>query len=86
MDTETDTGFCRAVSQRGAPVTAYGIPGRGAVLVMTKKEGDFVCTQDPGHATSHAACDGNGHILARWPQRADERYWQRGDCESHSHD
>lgn len=41
--------------------------------------------QDTGHAKSHAACDGQGHILARWPRSSVERYWQHGDCEGHDH-
>ena len=78
----TETGFCRAVSRKGSPVTAYA--GR-AVLVIPRRDGDFVCTQDPGHAGSHSACDGAGHVLARWPRSSVERYWQHGDCEGHGH-
>lgn len=81
--TETDTGFCRAVSQKGAPVTAY-IAG-AAVLRIVRQDGDFICTQDPGHAESHSACDGDGHILARWPRKTAEQYWQSGDCAGHGH-
>ena len=66
-----DTGFCRAMSNRGDPVTVYAA-GR-ARLVIARKPGTFVCTQDPGH------------ILARWPRSSVERYWQRGDCEGHDH-
>ena len=77
------TGFCRAVSQRGAPVTAY-VRG-AAVLMIPKRDGDFICTQDPGHEKGHAACDGQGHILARWPRSSVERYWQSGDCEGQDH-
>ena len=75
------------MSQKGTPVSAYGIPGRGiaAVLFIPQKDGDFVCTQDGGHQGSHAACDGQGHILARWPRSSVERYWQHGDCEGHDH-
>ena len=80
---EADAGFCRAMSHRGDPLTVYAA-GK-AHLVIAKKPGEFVCTQDPGHERSHAACDGNGHILARWPRAAVERYWQRGDCEGHGH-
>ena len=75
--------FCRAVSQRGTAVTAYAA-GRAA-LAIPRRDGDFVCTQDPGHAGSHSACDGQGHVLARWPRSSVERYWQRGDCEGHDH-
>jgi hypothetical protein len=80
---ETGTGFCRVGSQPGTPVTAY-IGGR-AVLAIQHREGDFICTQDTGHDRSHAACDGQGHILARWPRAAVEHYWQRADCEGHDH-
>ena len=79
----SDSGFCRAVSQRGSLVTAYAA-GR-AVLAIPRRDGGFVCTQDPGHAGSHSACDGEGHVLARWPRSSVERYWQRGDCEGHDH-
>ena len=78
-----DTGFCRAVSRRGAAVTAY-VRG-AAVLVIPKRDGDFICTQDPGHEKSHASCDGRGHVLARWQRSSVERYWQHGDCEGHDH-
>jgi hypothetical protein len=77
-----DTGFCRAVSQKGRPVTAHV---HGPVLVIPRRDGDFICTQDPGHQGSHAACDGQGHILARWPRNPAERYWQHGDCDGHDH-
>ena len=73
---EHDLG-CRAFSQPGTPVTAY-IGGR-AVLTFARTR-DFICTQDTGHAGSHAACDGEGHILARWPRVTAEQYWQPGDC------
>ena len=78
-----DAGFCRAVSQDGTPVTAY--IARTAVLLIARHGRDFICTQDPGHAESHAACDGQGHILARWPRSTVERYWRRGDCDGHDH-
>jgi hypothetical protein len=77
------TGWCCAVSQHGTPVTAR--IGGMAALVIAKPGQDFICTQDPGHAGSHAACDGEGHILARWPRRAGERYWERADCKDHDH-
>ena len=79
----SDSDPCRAVSQRGSTVTAYI---GGAVLVIPKRDGDFICTQDPGHDRSHSACDGQGYILARWPKSSVERYWQPGDCEGHDHD
>lgn len=78
-----DTGFCRAMSSRGDPLTVYA-HGR-ANLVIARKPGDFICTQDPGHERGHAACDGAGRILARWPRSAVERYWRPGDCEGHDH-
>ena len=80
----TDDRFCQAVSQHGKPVNFYGL-GPLPLLAVAGPGRDFVCTQDPGHKGSHAACDGEGHILARWPRSAVERYWQRGDCEGHGH-
>jgi hypothetical protein len=77
-------GMCRAVSQRGSTVTAY-IDGL-AVLVIPKRDGDFICTQDTGHEKSHASCDGHGHILARWQRSSVERYWQHGDCDGCDHE
>lgn len=78
-------GFCRAVSQHGTPVNVYGV-GPLPVVTIARPGRAWVCTQDPGHGgDSHAACDGNGHILARWPRSADERYWERGDCKGHDH-
>ena len=78
-----DDSFCRAVSQPGTPVTAY-IAGRTVVAVAWRGR-DWICTQDPDHQGSHAACDGECHVLARWPRRAGERYWQPGDCKDHDH-
>jgi hypothetical protein len=78
-----DEDWCRAVSRKGATVTAY-MAGQ-VVLAIPKRDGDFVCTQDTGHERGHAACDGQGHILARWPRSSVERYWQPGDCEGHDH-
>jgi hypothetical protein len=78
-----DTGFCRAVSQHGTPVTGY-IAGR-VVVAIAKPGRDFVCTQDSGHTGSHTACDGEGHILARWPRKDIEHHWQPGNCEEHDH-
>lgn len=78
-----DTAMCQAVSQHGSPVTAY-IAGT-AVLLIARHGRDFVCTRDPGHEGSHSACDGRGHVLARWPRKAAERYWQPGDCAGHDH-
>ena len=78
-----DADFCRAVSQKGRPVTAY-IRGQ-VLLAIPRRDGTFICTQDPGHAGSHASCDGRGHILARWPRSPVERYWQPGDCDGHDH-
>jgi hypothetical protein len=66
--------WCRAVSQHGTPVTAY-IAGM-AILAIARPGRDFICTQDDGHQGSHAACDGRGSILAKWPRRAVEQYWQ----------
>jgi hypothetical protein len=82
-DAERDR-FCQAISQHGKPVNLYGI-GPLVVLAVAGPGRDFVCTQDPGHAGSHAACDGEGHILARWPRSSVERYWQPGECKGHEH-
>jgi hypothetical protein len=76
--------FCRAITQRATPVTAY-LPGQLGALVIAKADGEFICTQDTAHQGSHAACDGRGHILVRWPRQTAERYWQAADCESHGH-
>ena len=75
--------MCRAVSQKGRPVTAYV---HGPVLAIPRRDGDFICTQDAGHAGSHASCDGQGHILARWPRSSVERYWRPGDCDGCDHE
>jgi hypothetical protein len=75
MDAEPQ-GFCCAVSQPGATVTA-GVSGTAA-LVIDRRGYGFICTQDPGHQGDHAACDGQGAILAHWPREAAERYWQPG--------
>ena len=77
---DTDS-FCRAISQPGTPVTAY-VAGRIAVAIARPGR-DFICTQDSGHEGSHKACDGQGHVLARWPRKAVEHYWQSGDCGGH---
>jgi hypothetical protein len=75
--------FCGAISQHGKPVTLY-IAGQ-PVFAIAGPGHDLVCTQDSGHGGSHAACDGHGHILARWPRSAVERYWQPGECKGHEH-
>jgi hypothetical protein len=49
--------FCRACSKLSNP---------------RKPESYFICTNDSGHADAagadprHSACDGQGHVLARW--------------------
>lgn len=45
-----------------------GICGaRSKLTVPRKPESDFICTGEPGHAAErHTACDGKGHVLARW--------------------
>jgi hypothetical protein len=79
-----DPGFCQAVSQHGTFVTAY--LGEMPVVAVAKPGRDFVCTQDsPDHAGNHSACDGEGHILARWPRKDPEHYWHPGDCKGHGH-
>ena len=82
-ETEADPGFCRAISQPGTPVTVY-IGEYVAVAVATEAR-NFACTQDADHEGSHKACDGHGHVLARWPRKAVEHYWQSGDCAGHGH-
>ena len=77
--------FCRAMTGTGTPVTVYA-NGKAALKIMRKGDGTLICSQDPGHDKSHAACDGQGHILARWPRSPVERYWQRADCEGHDHE
>ena len=81
----TMTGFCQAMTGTGTPVTVYA-HGRAALRIMRKTDPTLICTQDSGHQLSHAACDGQGHILARWPRSAVERYWQPGDCDSCDHE
>lgn len=83
--TGQDPGFCRAVTGAGTPVTVYA-HGRAALAIMRKTDETLICTQDAGHGKGHAACDGQGHILARWPRSSVERYWQHGDCEGHDHE
>lgn len=48
-------GMCGAVSKQYRPTAdAY-----------------FICTNDPGHwDPRHTACDGKGHVLARWISEA----------------
>ena len=72
-----DVGMCRAM-------TVYA-HGRASLAIMRKTDETLICTQDIGHAKGHAACDGQGHILARWPRSSVERYWQHGDCDGHDH-
>lgn len=51
----TETDFCRVRSKLSNP---------------RKPESYFICTNDAGHAAGtdprHTACDGHGHVLARW--------------------
>jgi hypothetical protein len=80
----TDPGFCAALSQHGTPVTAF-INGRTAVA-EARAGRVFVCSQDDrDHPGNHSACDGGGHILARWPRKDPERYWEPDDCKGHDH-
>jgi hypothetical protein len=84
MTTAEDVPMCAAISQHGKPVTAY-VLGR-SVFAIARKGLDFICTQDFGHTAGHSACDGQGHILARWPRQPVERYHQPGDCKYHDHE
>jgi hypothetical protein len=49
----TDDGFCAA---------------RSKVAVPGKPDSYFICTNDQDHhlQPAHTACDGHGHVLARW--------------------
>ncbi|HTQ93459.1 MAG TPA: hypothetical protein VMK84_28580 [Streptosporangiaceae bacterium] len=78
------TDFCWAMTGAGTPVTVYG-PAGPALAIMRRDSEPMICTQDPGHDRGHSACDGAGHILARWPRASVERYWQPGDCGGHGH-
>lgn len=78
-----DADWCSAISQDGTPVTVH-INGTTA-LAIARPGRDFICTQDLGHQGNHAACDGEGHILARWPRKPAEHYWHSGDCANHGH-
>jgi hypothetical protein len=52
----TATGFCEARSKLSDPA---------------KPESYFICTNDEGHpCPEHTACDGHGHVLARWTSPA----------------
>lgn len=76
--------FCGAVSGTGTPVTAY-VDGMAVFVIATKRR-NFICTQDRGHGGDrHSACDGRGHILAKWPRSTVERIHQPGDCAGHEH-
>jgi hypothetical protein len=75
--------MCAAISQHGKPVTAY-VAGM-TVFAIARAGRDFICTQDQGHKDGHSACDGRGHILAKWPRQSVERYHQPGDCDLHDH-
>jgi hypothetical protein len=49
---QSGSDFCRARSKLSNP---------------RKRESYFICTNDAGHADPrHTACDGQGHVLARW--------------------
>jgi hypothetical protein len=75
--------WCRAVSRPGTPLTMI-MMGRPVVAVATARR-NFVCTAAPGHERNHQACDGRGNVLARWPARTDEHYWQPGGCDGCLH-
>lgn len=52
MADEPASDFCRARSKLSDP---------------RKRKSYFICTNDVGHADPrHTACDGQGHVLARW--------------------
>lgn len=67
-------GMCCAVSQPGTPVTLF-VDGRPAVALATADRW-LICTAGAGHDRVHSVCDGRGHVLARWPARPDEHYYQ----------
>lgn len=79
------SSFCQAMTHAGTPVTVYA-HGKAALAIMRKTDEALICTQDTGHDQGHAACDGRGHILARWPRSPVERYWQPGDCDGCDHE
>lgn len=77
-------GFCRAITAPGTMVTAYVL---GSVVFTTATaERSFICTAGPGHPGSHSACDGRGHVLARWPRRATDRAISDAECAMHGHE
>lgn len=39
---------------------------RSKLFDKSDPETYFICTNDPGHDGDHTACDGQGHVLARW--------------------
>ena len=48
--------------------TASGIcDARSKLAVAANPDSYFICTNDEGHqCPEHTACDGHGHVLARW--------------------
>jgi hypothetical protein len=47
-----------------------GIPGfcgeHSKIIIGNNPGSYFICTNDAGHDGDHTACDGQGHVLARW--------------------
>lgn len=78
------TPMCWAMSDPSQPITVY-LEGRERTVVTAALRGRsrgnwFACTQHPDHRGEHSACDGRGHVLARWPRRKPEKYWHPEIC------
>jgi hypothetical protein len=75
------------MTQPGQRVTVY-VAGLALAVVAGKfpdPARSFICTQDQFHRGNHAACDGQGHILATWGRRRPERWWHPEDCAGCTH-
>ena len=68
--TEGDAPMCGAMSRP---------------LIPWKPSSYMICTRDAAHKGNHTSCDGRGHVLAEWLRMPAERFYRRGDCETHPH-
>lgn len=68
---------CHARSQYGELMAVFA--GGVEYAVQAQPDRWFICTRHPGHRGGHSACDGQGHVLASWPRRRPEQYWERCD-------